>query len=129
MCYFICSTHRPPIVPLITSHQITRIALIARIADAPSYVISIPQIIRYTITTRAVRASIQLVPVEATRRFPHRRTQAMSRTLRLLAELVEGPPVRTTGGTFKFLAREAFEQRVTYTITCLSITVSSIGTL
>ena len=52
----------------------------------------------------------------------------MSRTLRLLAELIEGPPVRPGRGALELLAREALEQRVTYTVTCCSITVASIGT-
>ena len=52
----------------------------------------------------------------------------MSGTLRLLAELVEGPAVRTTRGALELLAGEAFEQRVADAITCCSITVSSIGT-
>ena len=52
----------------------------------------------------------------------------MATTLRLLAELVEGPPVRTTGGALELLAGEALEEGVTNTVTCCSITVSSIGT-
>ena len=52
----------------------------------------------------------------------------MSRTLRLLAELVEGPAVRTARGAPELLAGKPFEQRVADTITCCSITVASVRT-
>ena len=52
----------------------------------------------------------------------------MPRTLRLLPELVEGPPVGAARGTLELLAGEALEERVTNTVPCCSITVSSIGT-
>ena len=52
----------------------------------------------------------------------------MSRTLRLLPELIKGPAVRTTGRALEFLAGKPFEQRVTNTVTCCSITVASVRT-
>ena len=121
-------TDSPAIVPLITRNQITRISFITGIADATPDQVRVPQVIRHAILARAMRRSVHLIAVERPRRFPHRRTQTVPRALRLLAELVEGPPVRTTRGALELLAGEAFEQRVTNTVTCCSITVSSIGT-
>ena len=53
----------------------------------------------------------------------------MSTTLRLLPEFIKGPAVRTARGALELLAGKPFEQGVTNTVTCCSITVSSIGTL
>jgi hypothetical protein len=53
----------------------------------------------------------------------------MSRTLRLLAELVEGPPVRTTGGTLELLAGEALEERVADAIPRRVVAITSVRTL
>ena len=52
----------------------------------------------------------------------------MATTLRLLAELVEGPAVGAARGTPELLAGKPFEQRVTNTVPCLSITVASVRT-
>ena len=49
----------------------------------------------------------------------------MARTLRLLAELVEGPAVRTARGTLEFLAGKPFEQGVTNTIPRRAVAVVS----
>ena len=128
MCYFVRSTDRPSIVPLITGHQIARVPLIPRVADAPSYVVGVPQIIRYAIIARAVRASVELIPVKRSGRFPHRRTEPVSTTLRLLPELIKGPAVGAARGALELFTGEALEQGVTNTVTCCSITVASVRT-
>ena len=125
----ICSTYSTSIVALIARNQITSVALVARVADATPNQVSVPQIVRHAILARAMRASVKLMPVERPRRLPHRRTQAVPRALRLLAELVEGPAVGAARRTFKFFTREALEQRITYTVARRSVTVASIGTL
>ena len=61
---FVGATDRPSVVALVTGHQIAGIPLVARVADAPPYVVRVPQIIRYAIITRAVRASVQLIAVK-----------------------------------------------------------------
>ena len=122
-------TDRPTIVALVTRNQVTSVALVARVADATPNQVGVPQIIRYAILARAMRASVKLMPVERPRRLPHRRTQTVPRALRLLAELVEGPAVRAARGTLKFFTGEALEKRVTHTVARGPITITSIGTL
>ena len=53
----------------------------------------------------------------------------MSRTLRLLPKFIKGPPVRPGRGALEFLAGKALEQGVAHTITCCSITITSVATL
>ena len=126
---FIRPSYTTSIVPHVARNQVASVALVARIADAPPDQISVPEIIRHAIRTRAVRASVKLMPVERPRRLPHRRTQTVPRALRLLAELVEGPAVRAARGTLKFFTGEALEKRVTHTVARGPITITSIGTL
>ena len=126
---FVGPTDRTTIVALITRNQVAGIPFIPRVADAPSYVVRVPQIIRDTIITGTMRRPIQLIPVERPRRLPHGRTEPMPRALRLLAELVEGPAVRAGRGALKFFAREALEKRITDTVPRRAITVASVRTL
>ena len=53
----------------------------------------------------------------------------MPTTLRLLAELVEGPAVRAGRGTPEPFAREALEERITDTVPRRAVTVASVRTL
>ena len=53
----------------------------------------------------------------------------MSTTLRLLAEFIKGPPVRTTRGTLEFLAGEAFEERIADAIPRRVVAITSVRTL
>jgi len=125
---FVGATDRPAIVALITRNQIAGISFITGIADAPPDQVGVPEIIRHAILARAMRASVELMPVERPRRLPHRRAQPMPRALRLLAELVEGPAVRAGRGALKSLAREALEERVTDTVPRRAVAVASVRT-
>ena len=126
---FIRATDRPAIVALITRNQVTSVALVPRVADAPPDQIRVPQIVRHAILARAMRASVKLMPVERPGSFSHGSTQTMPTTLRLLAELVEGPAVRAGRRTLKSFAREALEKRVTDTVPRRAVTVASVRTL
>ena len=121
-------TDSPAIVAFIARNQITSVALVPRVADAPPDQVRVPQIVRYAIRTRAMRASVQHIAIKRSRRLPHRRTQTVPRALRLLAELVEGPAVRAGRGALKFFAREALEERITDTVPRRAITVASVRT-
>ena len=75
-----------------------------------------------------MRRSVHLIAIKRPRRLPHRRTQAVPRALRLLAELVEGPAVRAGRRTPEPFAREALEKRVTDTVPRRAVTVASVRT-
>ena len=120
------ATDTSAIVPLVARNQITSVALVARVADAPPDQVRVPQIVRYAIRTRAMRASVQHIAIKRSRRLPHRRTQTVPRALRLLAELVEGPAVRAGRGALKSFTCEALEKRVTDTVARRAVTVASV---
>ena len=123
---FVRPTDSTSIVALVARNQVAGIPLIPRITNTTMNQVGVPQIIRYAILARAMRASVKLMPVERPRRLPHRRTEPMPRALRLLAELVEGPAVRAGRGALKSFTCEALEKRVTDTVARRAVTVASV---